>query len=203
MGKKFYIARPTNRQDVELTVTYFHRSASMGFAPAQRLLGVIYFEGSLVNQDYGKALYWLSLASDQGDPQAAYTLALMYAKGTGIDKDWSKAYELLSKSGVTNLTEAKELKKRLKDELFQLYPNLASALKKDELNLRMTLTSRQKRFIPMFLDSSRSDGGAQTEFESWLALNLGKISANDAYGNLTECLNKYYHDMTSLYPAGG
>jgi hypothetical protein len=202
MGKKFYIGKSGNPSDLQMALDYFQQAALLGFGPAQRLLGVIYFDGSFVPQDFNQAFYWLSLAADQGDPQASYTLALMFAKGQGCIKDWSKAHGLLSRPGVSTLPEAMELKKRLKEQLIQLYPNLASAIQKNEQCLRMTLTSLQKRFIPAFLDYNSSDSSDQSGFETLLALNLGKITASDAYDQLSSCLNNYYRNMTNRHPAG-
>ena len=50
-----------------------------GNADAQVTLGVMYYAGEDVPQDYKKALKWFQKAANQGDDNAQYHLGLMYA----------------------------------------------------------------------------------------------------------------------------
>jgi hypothetical protein len=199
-GKRFYVSTCGSDLDVSLALDCFERAAAMGYPPAQRLLGVIYLEGDKHPKNYDLARKWLSLASGHGDPMADYLLAQIYAQGLGVAKDWSKAYRFLSRQGVSNIPEAMELKRRLKSELINLYPNLSTALENHEKTIRHSLTHRQHRFIPNFLDPVRT-GDSSTEFETWLSLNLGRITAQDAFNRLTTNMLEYYERMTGLYPA--
>jgi hypothetical protein len=178
----------------------FEKSAAMGHPPAQRLLGILYLEGEKHQKNYEQARQWLTLASDRGDQLATYYLAQIYAKGLGIPKDWSKAYGLLSLQGMSSIPEAIELKRKLKSELIRVYPNLSSALEGEEDKVRRGLTRRQHRFIPNFFDPVRNEDD-YLEFETWLALNLGKISAKEAFEELAGQMREYYRSMTKLYPA--
>ncbi|MDR2441961.1 MAG: sel1 repeat family protein [Deltaproteobacteria bacterium] len=192
-GKHFYLSSGDRVNDAELAVLYFQRAASLGYAPAQRLLGMIYLEGSLVERDPLKAFELFSSAAAKGDAQASYSLALMYAQGDAVEKDWSLAHELLSRPEVTILPEANELKRSLKWRLIELYPNLAETLRQAEKPYRASLNRSQLRFIPSFLDPGRH--GDEDEFEIWLSLNLGKRQAEEALVLLTDKLDHYYRTM--------
>ncbi|MDR2387173.1 MAG: sel1 repeat family protein [Deltaproteobacteria bacterium] len=196
-GKRFYLSM--DLPDLEMARDCFERSAQMGYAPAQRLLGVMYLEGTGIPKNLEQARKWLTMASDRGDPMASFRLAQIYATGLGLEKDWSKAYALLSRQGMGGIPEAMELKRRLKTEIIRLYPNLSTALEKEENLVRRSLSHRQHRFIPNFFGPVRSEDD-YLEFETWLSLNLGRISAQEAFGKLIDYMRDYYRNMTKLYP---
>lgn len=60
----------------------------------QRNLGLLYYYGQKVPQDYQEAAKWLSMAAEQGDREAQSTLGWMYKKGLGVPQDDKKAAEL-------------------------------------------------------------------------------------------------------------
>ncbi|MDR3204966.1 MAG: sel1 repeat family protein [Deltaproteobacteria bacterium] len=198
MGKKFYLTGPDRQQDPQLAVDFIERSARMGFSPAQRLLGLIYQQGELVPSDLSLARQWLTMAAANGDTQAAFALALMYAQGHGVEKNWSMAHRILCRQDLLALPEALELKRRLKDELISLYPNISQELEKAERPYRLNLNRRQTRFILPFLDNGRSDNDHE-EFDAWLSLNLGRLTANQALTRLLSHLKNYYQSMLALY----
>ncbi|MDR1110911.1 MAG: sel1 repeat family protein [Deltaproteobacteria bacterium] len=199
MGKRFYVSGPGREMDPALALEYFGKSAALGYSPAQRLLGVMYLDGDILPKDFALARKWLTLASDQGDQLAAYYLAQIYAQGLGVEKDWSLAHCLLSRRDVAVLPEALELRRKLKSELIRIYPNLSRALEDQEKDLRRRLTRRQHRFIPNFLDPARN-GDDHREFDTWLSLNLGRISAQEAFDLLAKRMAEYYGDMAKLHP---
>ncbi|MDR2301084.1 MAG: sel1 repeat family protein [Deltaproteobacteria bacterium] len=196
-GKRFYLS--IDPADLEMARGCFERSARMGYAPAQRLLGVMYLEGAGIEKNLEQARKWLTMASDRGDTMASFRLAQLYAAALGVEKDWSKAYALLSLRGMAAIPEAMELKRRLKTEIVRLYPNLSTALENEENKVRRSLTHRQRRFIPNFFGPVRSEDD-YLEFETWLSLNLGRISAQEAFGKLIAYMRDYYRNMTKLYP---
>ena len=53
--------------------------AEQGYAKAQYNLGVMYYNGYGVPQDYKEAARFYTLAAEQGDADAQYNLGLMYA----------------------------------------------------------------------------------------------------------------------------
>jgi TPR repeat protein len=193
-GKRFLLASRNRSADAELAVRYFEQAADLGFAPAQRLLGVCYLQGHAVTRNYRQARRWLTLAAEQNDPSAAYNLALMHAQGLGAEKNWSLAHGLLSRPELGGLPEAVELKRRLKEELIKLHPKLVAALELDDQLARAALTPLLQRRIQPFLSEARTDDD-HDEFEIWLNLNLGRLSLNQAYADLGRRLHAYYRRM--------
>ena len=59
------------------------KAAENGFAKAQHWLGVRYFIGDRVIQDYSQAVFWLQKAAEQGLAVAQYDLGICYYNGKG------------------------------------------------------------------------------------------------------------------------
>jgi len=59
-------------------IRYLKRATKNRFYEAAYLLGVIYFEGKIVKQDYDEAKAWLEIASDNQIYKASYLLGNMY-----------------------------------------------------------------------------------------------------------------------------
>jgi len=70
----------------------YREGAGRGIAWKQAALGVLYYMGQGVPQDYAEAVKWYSKAADQGFAEAQYNLALAYFDGLGALRDYSKAY---------------------------------------------------------------------------------------------------------------
>lgn len=60
------------------------RLARQGNATAQTHLGLMYYDGVGVPQDYAKAAAWLRKAAEQGEPLASARLAAMVERGLGV-----------------------------------------------------------------------------------------------------------------------
>ena len=60
---------------------------------AQYSLGVMYYRGRGVAQDYTKAREWLEKAATQGNANAQFSLGLMYKNGRGVAQDDARARE--------------------------------------------------------------------------------------------------------------
>ena len=79
--------------------------AEQGDAQAQFNLGVIYFNGDGVAQDYKTAVKWYTLAAAQGDASAQYNLGLMFEEGNGVAQDYKTAvkwYTLAAEQGYAH-----------------------------------------------------------------------------------------------------
>ena len=61
--------------------------AEAGFAGPQNFLGIVYFQGKAVLQDYKEAAKWFTLAAEQGLAGAQANLGNMYSKGWGVSKN--------------------------------------------------------------------------------------------------------------------
>jgi len=64
-------------------------------------MGVIYFRGAGVSQDYEQADNWLRKAAEQGDAEAQYLLGLYYyERKEGAPQDYAQALNRLRKAAV-------------------------------------------------------------------------------------------------------
>jgi len=95
------------------------QQASQGFAEAQFNLGMAYYNGDGVPQDYAQAVKWFRLAADQGVASAQYNLALCYMKGEGVEKDMAEGHIWLENAAEQNHTKSQIV-------LGKVYGNLAT-----------------------------------------------------------------------------
>ena len=68
-------------------------------------LGLAYYEGNSVPEDYDKAFELFERAADQDYAPAQYDIGTMYYEGIGVDQDYRKAFEWVqraAKQGYTN-----------------------------------------------------------------------------------------------------
>lgn len=65
--------------------------AEQGDAKAQYHLGLMYFYGKGLPQDFLRATDWYRKAAEQGESNAQYELGMAYAKDLGVDRDYVKA----------------------------------------------------------------------------------------------------------------
>ena len=79
------------RDDYETAYKLFLPLAEQGNVDGQRNLGVFYYLGQGVPQDYKEAEKWWELAAEQGDGFAQYSLGLMHFKEA--EKWWELAAE--------------------------------------------------------------------------------------------------------------
>jgi TPR repeat protein len=84
---------------------------------AQYNLGLIYYQGRRVDQDFKQAINWFTKAAEQGRAKAQFNLGLMYSLGLGViqDKVYAHMWFNISASNGSELaprnrdTVAKEL----------------------------------------------------------------------------------------------
>ena len=65
--------------------------AVQGDIGSQRLMGIKYYKGSQVPQDYKEAAKWFRLSAEQGDADAQYFLGIMFEDGLGVQQDYKEA----------------------------------------------------------------------------------------------------------------
>ena len=79
--------------------------AEGGHGSAQSMIGVMYYNGEGVEQDYSAAAVWLNLAANQGYSVAQYNLGVMYDMGQGVEQDFNQAfrwYDQAARQGHAN-----------------------------------------------------------------------------------------------------
>lgn len=65
--------------------------AQAGDAAAERQVGLIYFSGEIVPQDYATAANWFRKAAEQGDITAQSMIGFLYDNGQGVNQDYAQA----------------------------------------------------------------------------------------------------------------
>ena len=61
-------------------------------------LGILYYDGDDVKQNYNKAMEFFGKACEMGDARGCYNLGLLYYNGVGVKQDYKKASELYNKA---------------------------------------------------------------------------------------------------------
>jgi TPR repeat protein len=89
-----------------------------------------YKVGRGVDQDYAKALYWLSKAANQGIDESYYQLGMMYELGQGVTKNEDNALLLYEKA--SQIYDEKSIKSRMNEneKLFMCKKNFYSKIKR-------------------------------------------------------------------------
>ena len=77
-----------------------------GYHWAQFMLGACYFCGDGTDQDYTKAVEWLTKASVQGNSSAMHNLAVCWMNGHGCAQDYTKAVEWYTKASAQGNSSA-------------------------------------------------------------------------------------------------
>ena len=98
------LAGSNNAESSKIDFEALIRDAEKGDAIAQLTLGLMYFEGDVLSQDYPKALYWFEKSAEQGDPKAQNLLGVIYMEGQVTPQDFEKAFiwtEKAAKQGVS------------------------------------------------------------------------------------------------------
>lgn len=81
-------------------------AAERGDVNAEMSLGVMYFTGHGVIQDYAEALKWFLKAAGHGDAEAQYQLGIMYFNGYGTVQDYAEALKWYSSAAAQGITDA-------------------------------------------------------------------------------------------------
>ena len=80
--------------------------ASLGFAPAQNRFGVCFFDGTVISQNYGKAVEWFRKAAEQGYAWGQCNLADMYRDGKGVAQNYTEAVKWYTKAAEQGIGKA-------------------------------------------------------------------------------------------------
>lgn len=110
-----------------IDVTPLEKAAVQGDADAQCYLGLLYYLGQGVEQDYAKAKEWLEKATAQGNANAQCLLGILYFQGHGVKQDYAKAKELVEKAALHGSAEAQHLLGLLYEEGLGVRKNSSTA----------------------------------------------------------------------------
>lgn len=82
------------------------KAAEHGNPLSQLNLGILYYEGHGVSQDFGRAATWILKAAEQGDAEAEATLAGIYELGKGVPQDYTQAANWLRRAAEHGYSKA-------------------------------------------------------------------------------------------------
>ena len=89
----------------------------MSFLSAQHNLGLLYFNGQDVPQDFQIAIKWFTLAAEQGSLQGQHNMAYMYYNGQGVKIDKVYAHLWASIASSHGFDNSKGLLESLNKEM--------------------------------------------------------------------------------------
>jgi TPR repeat protein len=97
----------------DVDIEKLKKDAEKGDATAQINLGLYYYNGNGVSQDYQEALKWYRKAADQGFAIAQFTLGMMYFEGHGVAQDYAEAYGWLNIGSIGGNENSIELRNQV------------------------------------------------------------------------------------------
>jgi TPR repeat protein len=80
------------RGDYATALQIWRTLADQGDPAGQYRLGLMYYDGRGVPQNYAEAAKWFHLAVNQGNAAAKNLLGAMYANGWGVQQDYVRAF---------------------------------------------------------------------------------------------------------------
>ena len=99
--------------NAEESVEQIRAKAEQGDAAAQFNLGVIYYMGRGVQQDYSQAFSWYRKAAEQGHAMAQTNIGAMYENGQGVAQDFAEAARLYGLAAAQGNAAARTSLERL------------------------------------------------------------------------------------------
>ena len=142
---------------------------------AQNTLGVWYYTGKNVKQDFERALGYWALAAKQNNPDAIGNMAMCFQQGKGIQKDSLKAAELYKKAiGKGNTSILKQL-----TELADKQNDLFSCLLLHELYSKGISVKRDQAKGQQYLKKAATIGHANSQLQ-WALLCLNDKNPKEA-----------------------
>ena len=87
----------------------FHKTktlAEWGKTKYQYELGLMYYKGQAVEQNYKEAFKWFKISAQKGLPDAQFYLGLMYYEGKAVARNYSNASYLFLAAAKQGQTEA-------------------------------------------------------------------------------------------------
>jgi TPR repeat protein len=92
--------------DMDTALREFRNAAEQGLDVAQYNLGILYYSGNGVRQDYYRAYQWIRAAADQGHVAAMFNMGVLYFNGQGMNPRWMSFWPLNLINMSSNMQEA-------------------------------------------------------------------------------------------------
>jgi len=98
-----------NNKNYALALREITPLATAGNADAENLLGLMYYMGQGVLQNYKQAMLWLRKAAVHGNADAQYVVGAMYYTGNSVPKDSAEAVTWFVKSAEQGHADAQQV----------------------------------------------------------------------------------------------
>ena len=122
--------------------------AQKGDADAQNSLGIRYYTGTYVKQDYSKALQWWATAAKQKHVKATANMGLCYQFGRGIAQDSVKATKLyITSIKMGNTALVKEREERIANKFNMFDSNLLAELYSQGIGVDKDMKKAMKYYL--------------------------------------------------------
>lgn len=86
----------------DLPIDELRHIAEMSDSDARKELGMRYYNGKGVTQDYAEALTWFRLSAEQGNAKAMNNIGVMYEYGYGVTQDYAEARKWFEMAAAQN-----------------------------------------------------------------------------------------------------
>jgi TPR repeat protein len=194
----------SSRNDVT-ALDSFHRSAELGYVPAQVVLGYLYQTGKIVTPDPMQAFDWYKRAAGQDDPLAEWLVGYMIYTGAVPPRDLNEASLWFQKSATHNDAFGQYFLGRVKLDRKD-YAGAATWLQKAALQglpqaqQQLGLLLLQGRGVPedkfgayvwLLLSSETSHRPPNNELQA-LEADLGNNQVEQAKGKARELETSFY-----------
>lgn len=90
---QYLLARYYLKSDTSEAAKWFKQAAENGHLLSKYELGMLYYKGDGVKQNFKKAVKFLKIPASKGKEKALFLLGVMYDQGLGVDKNSNKAFE--------------------------------------------------------------------------------------------------------------
>jgi TPR repeat protein len=152
-------------------IEYFQRSADLGYAPAQVVMGYFFETGKFTAKEPAQALSWYKKAAAGGDPLAQWLAGRMIYAGSVPPRDLNEASELLQSAAKQGNPFAEYLLGKIKLER-QLYSQAADLLRQAA---EQGLPQAQQQLAILLRDGQ---GVSIDRFEAYVWLLLSDRAGN-------------------------
>ena len=93
------------------------KAAEQGNPLSQFNLGLMYYKGRAVRQNYTEAVKWWRLSAEKGFAEALNNLGMMYGNGDGVQQDNMEAYKWFDLA-ASHHPQGRKQKKSMRDRDF-------------------------------------------------------------------------------------
>lgn len=152
-------------------IEYFHRSAELGYAPAQVVLGYLYETGRVTTADPREAFNWYRKAAQQDDPLAQWLAGRIIYAGAVPGRDLNEAGGFLQSSADHGNPFGEYLLGQVKLER-QDYPSAAACFRKAA---EQGLPQAQEQLAKLLRDGR---GVAADKFEAYVWMLISRNAGN-------------------------